>query len=180
LVRIMPKNRGRAFEDMIDYANEYYNVKGLAVIHKIPTPWKVIRKYSPFDNSYKIASAFPEKKSTVDFGGTASFQSIWFDAKATDSKTSFPLKNIHPHQMEYLKNVHNQGGKAFFLVYASHFAKFWLLWIDDLLKFIEKAERKSIPFSWFEENCAQIQPVIKPNLGVVLDYLPEVLKHREG
>lgn len=179
-MQIMPRNRGRDFEDMIDFANEFYNVHGLAVITKIPTPWKVVRKYSPYDRSYKIANAFPEKKSTVDFGGTASFQSIWFDAKATDSKTSFPLKNIHPHQMEYLKRVRDQGGKAFFLVYSSHFAKFWLLWIDDLMKFIQTSTRKSIPFEWFDENCARVQPVIKPNLGVVLDYLPEVLKHREG
>lgn len=168
------RNRGRYLEEWIDLANQYYAQKGLAVIQKIPTPWIVVRKYSPYTKSYRIANAFPEKKSSVDFGGTASNRSIWFDAKATKLKNNFPLKNIHKHQIEYLRNVYNQGGKAFLLIHSEVENKTWLLWISQLLAFLESETRKSIPFSWFDEHCA----VIRPKDGILLDYLPEAL--REG
>jgi len=58
------------------------------------------------------------------------------------------------------------------LVHSAEKEKVWLLWIKQLLNFLAENERKSIPFSWFEENCQEI----KQGNGVVLDYLPHVLK----
>jgi recombination protein U len=168
-------NKGRFFEEWIDQSNEYYESHGLAVIKKIPTPWQVQRKYNQYKRTYEIAYAFPSK-STVDFGGTASAQSIWFDAKVTELKTSFPLKNIHPHQIDYLEKVSKQGGKAFFLVHFTQHKKTWLLWLDDLLQFISASSRKSIPFPWFEENCEEVAK----GKGIILDYLPAVLSRKEG
>lgn len=169
-------SRGRFFEDWIDQANAVYEAKKLAVIKKIPTPWQVQRKYNQYKKTYEIAFAYPERKSTVDFGGTASKCSIWFDAKVTELKTSFPLKNIHSHQIEYLERVNEQGGKAFFLVHSVEKNRTWLLWIDQLLAFIEKNARKSITFNWFDENC---EPVLSSE-GIVLDYLPLVLSRKDG
>ena len=37
----------------------------------------------PRTKKQEIFSAYPEEKSTVDFGGTASGYSVWFDAKTT-------------------------------------------------------------------------------------------------
>src|SRR6476620_7946381 len=111
-------NRGQYLEEWIEQTNQVYNNKNMAIITKIPTPWKVQRSRSPYTKQYQINSAFPEKKSTVDFGGTASNQSIWFDVKATTNKTSFPLVNIHKHQIEYLEKVARQGGKAFILIHS--------------------------------------------------------------
>jgi recombination protein U len=144
------------------------------VITKIPTPWKVQRKFSPYEKSYNIAYAFPEKKSTVDFGGTAKGKSIWFDVKVTTQKLSFPLKNIHAHQIEYLKKVNSQGGKAFFLIHSEILERSWLLWIDKLVFFLEKAE--SIPFEWLDANCSRIES----SPGIMIDYLSEVLSQSEG
>jgi recombination protein U len=172
----MARNRGLFFEDWIDQANAVYETKGLALIKKIPTPWQVQRKYSPVKRNYEIAFAYPTQKSTVDFGGTASKQSIWFDAKVTRLKTRFPLENIHDHQIDYLKKVQEHGGKAFLLIHAELLKKTWLLWIDDLLGFIELGERKSIPFEWLDNHCEEV----KPTNGIFLDYLPIVLKKREG
>lgn len=168
-------NRGKDFEDWIEQANSVYNHKGQAIITKIPTPWKVQRSYSPY-NKYQISNAYPEKKSTVDFGGTAANQSIWFDCKATTNKTSFPLANIHKHQTEYLEKVRKQGGKAFFLIHARELKKTWLLWIDQLFRFKAESGRKSIPFAWLDENCEEI----KQGRGIMLDYLPAVLRRSEG
>jgi recombination protein U len=165
-------NRGKYLEEWIEQTNQVYNLKGLAVINKIPTPWKIQRNYSPFTKQYKISGAFPEKKSTVDFGGTASNQSIWFDVKATTQKTSFPLANIYGHQLEYLRKVAEQGGKAFLLIHFRELDKTWLLWIDQLINFTKESKRKSIPITWFEDNCDEI----KKGRGVMLDYLPTVLR----
>lgn len=170
----MGSKRGKNLEDMINQTNAVYEKKGLAVIRKIPTPWKVQRKYSPYTNHYEIAFAYPEAKSSVDFGGTALNFSIWFDVKETKIKTSFPLKNIHEHQIDYLKKVNEQGGKAFFLIYSEEWNKVWLLWIDVLLNYIETQTKKSIPFTWFDLNC----PIIPSKHGVILDYLPEVLQRK--
>lgn len=169
-------NRGQRLEDLIEQANEIYLRKNKAVISKIPTPWKVQRKYSPYSKSYQISNAFPEKKSTVDFGGTANFHSIWFDVKSTKNKTSFPLKNIHKHQVEYLEKVAKQGGKAFFLIHSEYHRKTWILWIDQFFAFTGQFDRKSIPFEWFETNCE----TIPKGTGVALDYLPVVLKRKEN
>lgn len=171
----LSRNRGLYFEEWIDQSNAVYEAKGLALIKKIPTPWQVQRKYNPYQKNYQIAFAYPKQKSTVDFGGTAKKFSVWFDAKVTRLKMSFPLKNIHAHQVDYLKQVQKHGGKAFFLIHAEIPAKTWLLWIDQLLEFMDKAERKSIPFDWFESHCEEV----KSAQGLVLDYLPIVLR-REG
>lgn len=167
-------NRGKYLEDWIEQANHMYNIKNKAIITKIPTPWKIMRNYSPKTKQYKISGAFPEKKSTVDFGGTAASQSIWFDVKATTNKTSFPLANIHKHQIEFLQKVAKQGGKAFLLIHSKESKKTWLLWIDQLVKFIAESERKSIHFDWFETNCE----IIPKSTGIILDYLPLVLRRK--
>lgn len=169
-------NRGLFLEEMIEQANAVYTERGLAEIHKIPTPWKVKRKFSPFSKQYQISEAFPEKKATVDFGGTAQKWSVWFDVKATTNKTSFPLSNIKQHQLDYLEKVNKQGGKAFILIHSEYVNKTWLIWISDLLEFIATATRKSLTYEWLDSNCEEV----KSSGGIILDYLPIVLKQKEG
>jgi recombination protein U len=167
-------NRGRYLEEWIEHTNSAYMQKGLAVISKIPTPWKILRTYNPYTKQYKISNAFPEKKSTVDFGGTACNQSVWFDVKSTENKTRYPLANIYGHQREYLLNVAKQGGKAFILIHSTVLKKTWLLWIDQLIKVIEE-DVKSLSFEWLDKHCE----IVKSQNGFILDYLPLVLKRKE-
>lgn len=176
MITLTHANRGKYFEEWIEQANRYYNQRGLAVINKIPTPWKILRKYNPYTKQYSISTAFPESKSTVDFGGTASSQSIWFDVKATQHRTSFPLSNIHMHQREYLSKVASQGGKAFILIHSGELKKTWLLWIDQLVYFMANNKRKSLSFEWLNKNCEEVQA----SQGIILDYLPLVLGRNEG
>lgn len=165
-------SQGQEFEQLIEWANMQYYERGQGVIQKIPTPFKIERAYNHSTKKNEVVSAYPEKKSTVDFGGTAQGKSIWFDAKTTKNRASFPLANIKDHQIEYLRQVDLNGGKAFLLIYSQVKNKTWLLWIQDLLLFIEKGERKSLLFEWLEYNC----PVIGSKDGIVLDYLNEALK----
>ena len=56
--------RGSVLEELINYANQKYKDKGLALIQKIPTPITPVR----FDKeSRHITLAYFEKKSTVDY-----------------------------------------------------------------------------------------------------------------
>jgi len=165
-------NQGQEFEQVIEWANMAYYLKREAVIQKIAVPWKVERRFDYVSNSNTIVSAYPEKKSTVDFGGTARGFSIWFDAKATKNKTNFPLANLKSHQIDYLQRVHEQGGKAFWLIFSQTENKTWLLWQHMLDKFMEDYKRKSIPFSWLDENA----PKCYPSKDNALDYLAEVFK----
>lgn len=168
-------NRGKYLEEWVEQANQTYNARKQAIITKIPTPWKVQRNFKPYTKQYEISYAYPEKKSTVDFGGTASNKSIWFDVKVTKHASNFPLRNIHEHQIEYLRQVDEQGGKAFILVHSEHLQRTWLLWIKDLLHFISTETRKSLTFQWLDEHCS----VVSSNTGIILDYLSIVLK-QEG
>jgi recombination protein U len=165
-------NQGQEFEDLIEWANVQYYEREQAVIQKIPTPWKVERKYNIHTGKSEIVSAFPEHKSTVDFGGTAKGRSIWFDAKVTKNRTSFPIKNIKEHQIEFLRRVHEQGGIAFLLVFSQSQNKTWYLSILDLLVFMENEKRQSLPFTWFNEKC----PEVNSKNGIVLDYLDIALR----
>lgn len=158
-------NQGEEFEQLIIWANMQYYQRKKAVVQKIPTPWTVLRE------GKSIRSAFPTQKSTVDFGGTAQGFSIWFDAKVTKSNSSFPLGNFKDHQHEFLRMVHEQGGKAFYLIFSQPLNRTWLLWIKDFDRWLAENKRKSIPLAWLDENCKTIEP----SQGIVCDYLKEVL-----
>lgn len=162
---------GMEFEEMIERSNLAYDVRGKGIIQKIHTPWKVKRGYNSRTKKQEIYSAFPDK-STVDFGGTAQGKAVWFDAKRTENKKSFPLANVKAHQIDYLVKVYNQGGKAFLLVYSAERDKTWLLWIYQLIDFMNDEQRKSIPFEWFDLNCK----TVKSQNGIMLDYLEIVLE----
>ena len=41
---------------------------------------------------------------------------IDFEAKETKNKTSFPLNNIHDHQVEHMKNAFLQKGIVFLII----------------------------------------------------------------
>ena len=43
--------------------------------------------------------------STLDFNGIYQGKYIEFDAKETNNKTSFPLSNVHPHQIKHIRNM---------------------------------------------------------------------------
>lgn len=104
--------RGMGLENMIEWTNRSYKMMNLALIDKIPTPWRVY-----FDKRSRKSSATPMEKSSVDFGGTIKGgRAIYFEAKTTRNKTSFPLQNIEEHQIHYLLSVEKLGGIGFFII----------------------------------------------------------------
>ena len=104
--------RGSTLEDMINHSNEVYREKKLALIQKIPTP---ITPITIDRESRHITLAYFDQKSTVDYIGTVQGIPICFDAKECAVKT-FPLQNIHEHQVQFMKEFEEQGGIAFIIL----------------------------------------------------------------
>ena len=157
-------NRGMGLESDINLTNEYYIKEKKAYIYKKPTPIKI----SKVDYSRsKIVEAFFDTQSTLDYNGLYKGKYIDFEAKETISKTSFPLSNIHEHQIKHIKKVIEHQGIAFIIVRFSHLNLTYLLFGEDLISFLANNTRKSIPLDFFKEKAY----LIKDKLAPRIDYL---------
>lgn len=143
--------RGSFLEEMINKTNEIYKDNELALIQKIPTPITPIN----IDSSTKqITLAYFEKKSTVDYIGAVQGIPVCFDAKECNTDT-FPLHNIHEHQIEFMRDYKNQDGISFIIIYFSKKELFYYLSFDEIDYYSNRAlegGRKSIRFEELKES----------------------------
>ena len=160
-------NRGMGLEDDINATNEYYLNQDIAVIYKKPTPITIHRVDYKSRNDAVIKEAYFKTPSTTDYNGIYKDKYIDFEAKETKNKTSFPLSNIHNHQINHLKNITKHGGIGFIIVRFSHLNQTYYLSCKKLLEFIDKEKRKSIPIDYFKQNGYLIKEGLRPRL----DYL---------
>lgn len=160
--------RGSSLETIINFTNDYYRQKQLALIQKIPTPITPIK----VDNKKRtITLAYFDHQSTVDYIGVVQGIAVCFDAKETALK-SLPIQNIHEHQMKFMEDFQNQKGISFLLVHFLAYDEFYFLPFFTLKEFWDKAQsggRKSIPYNAFEK-----QYLIKSSQGVMLNYLEAI------
>lgn len=166
-------NLGMTLESDIELTNQYYLSHHIAVIHKKPTPIQVVKVSYPARNKAKITEAYYRTASTTDFNGLYKGHYIDFDCKETTSKTSFPLSNVHEHQINHLSDVKEHGGIPFLIVGWKEYSEYYLLKFDDLFYFWQSAKtdgRKSIPYSFFKEKGINIPFSYEPRL----DYLKAV------
>ena len=137
--------RGSTLEEMVNRTNEYYLEKGLALIQKIPTPITPVK----MDKEHRqITLAYFEKRSTVDYIGAVQGIPVCFDAKECVADT-FPLQNVHEHQVRFMQEFEKQEGIAFLIIYYSARNEFYYMRFSELLKFWKRAEaggRKSIRY----------------------------------
>lgn len=156
-------NRGTGLEDDINKTNEYYLKLDIAVIHKKPTPIKIVKVSFDEKKSGVIKEAYFKEPSTTDYNGIYRGRYIDFEAKEVH-QSSFNLSNIHAHQIKHLACISNHGGIGFLIVRFSKLGKTFLLPSEVLLDFVEKNERKSIPLSIFEEQGFLIKDGYQPRL----------------
>ncbi len=161
-------NRGMSLEDDLNTTNTYYRDKNIAIVYKKPTPIQVVSK-----NGNEITKAFFKEPSTTDYNGIYKGRYIDFEAKETTSKTSFPLSNIHKHQVEHLKRVLEQDGICFLIVRFTTLNKTFILFCEDFFQYINNNDRKSIPICYFEEKGY----LIKEKLAPRVDYIDIVNKY---
>jgi len=163
-------NRGMILEDDINNTNIYYRNHDIALIYKKPTPIKVVKVEYPQN---KIKEAYFGEPSTLDYSGIYKGFYIEFDAKETQSKTSFPLSNIHVHQLNHIKKIIYFGGIAFLIVRFVKLDETFILMGSDLINFINTHDRKSIPYSYFKEVGYVLELKYNPRLDYikVIDYI---------
>ena len=162
-------NRGQGFERLLTHSAAAYRRKNQALIDKIPTSWIVQRA------GKRIVSAFPEKKSGVDYIGIiATGRPVAIEAKSTIERTRFPLSLVEPHQVDFLKQWHTLGGIAFLLVEFAKLREVYRIPFDMLQEYIQAAAnggRKSIPYEEIKLNCDEI----KSKDGVPVAFLEGLL-----
>ena len=162
-------NLGMDLETMINDSNEYYLNNNIAVIHKKPTPVQIVKVDYPMRSKAVITEAYYKTPSTTDYNGIYKGKYIDFEAKENHNKTAFPLANIHPHQMEHLKNIIKHGGIGFLIISWNKFNEYYLVPYEVVDRFWSAAykndERKSIPYSVFKDECHLIKEGYLPRLN---------------
>lgn len=165
--------RGSDFEDLINRTNAAYLEDDLAVIQKIPTSIKPVQLDK---QKGTITLAYFDEKSTVDYVGNVQGIPVCFDAKQTNKK-SLPIANIHEHQVRFMDKFDLQGGLSFILVHFSELGEYYILGIEDLLKYYNEAMtggRKSIPYSAFKDAIRVYEDIDYP-----LHYLEGINEYLE-
>lgn len=158
-------NRGMGLENDINATNEYYLKQNIAIIHKKPTPIIINKVDYKSRNDAVIKEAHFKIPSTTDYNGVYKKKYIDFEAKETKNKTSFPLSNIHNHQINHLKMITEHGGIGFIIVRFSSLGETYYLSCDNLLNFINSENRKSIPIDYFKQKGYLIKEGLRPRLN---------------
>lgn len=143
--------RGSTLEDLINRTIEQYRERHLAVIQKVPTPITPVN----IDKSTRhITLAYFEKKSTVDYIGAVQGIPVCFDAKECATDT-FPLQNIHEHQVSFMQEFEEQDGISFLLIYFSHRNCYYYMRCSEMMKFWNRSlqgGRKSFLITELDER----------------------------
>ena len=165
--------RGSTLEELINRSNEQYREKGLALIQKIPTPITPIRIAK---ESRQITLAYFEQKSTVDYIGAVQGIPVCFDAKECQEDT-FPLANVHEHQIRFMEEFEKQQGIAFLIIFFSSRNLFYYLPLRALLEFWERGKhggRKSFRYEELDSSYA-----LPPHSGILVPYLEGIRRDLE-
>ena len=166
--------RGSVLEEFVNKSNEQYRDIGLALIQKVPTPITPIR----FDKeSRHITLAYFDQKSTVDYIGAVQGIPVCFDAKECKTDT-FPLANIHKHQIEFMQDFEKQRGVAFFLIYFVREEVFYYLTLRKFLEFKARADNGGLKRFKFSELPEEF--ILKKRSDVLVPYLDGIEKDLES
>lgn len=162
--------RGSTLEDLINRTNEQYEELGLALIQKIPTP---ITPVQINKERRHITLAYFDKISTVDYIGAVQGIPICFDAKECGVET-FPLQNIHEHQMTFMEKYERQGGISFLILYYTSKNALYYMRFKEIKKFWDRSNsggRKSFRFEELDPEY-----FIEQKKGVFIPYLNYIQK----
>ena len=152
--------RGMNFEAEINATNDYYLMRGLAVIHKKPTPIQIVKVDYPQRSRAKITEAYFRQASTTDYSGVYQGYYLDFEAKETKNKTSFPLKNLHAHQIEHMKKCLSHRGICFVLLWFSSLNRCFFIDSHYIVHYWEQqaTKKKSLSLATIEEIGIEIIP----------------------
>ncbi len=165
--------RGMTLENDINVTNTWYLDQDQAVIHKKPTPVTIVKVDYPKRSAARITEAYFKLPSTTDYNGIYKGRYLDFEAKECASRTSFPFKSIHPHQIRHLDAVLRHGAIAFLIVRFTVMNETYYVDAGTFIQYWRSADRSSIPYSWFRENGYLIpSSYVKPvDFLIIVDQL---------
>ena len=169
--------RGSVLEDMINRTIERLRERGLALIPKVPTP---ITPINIDKQSRHITLAYFDQKSTVDYIGAVQGIPVCFDAKECAADT-FPLANLHEHQVAFMTDFEKQDGISFLLLYFSSRQEFYYMPYAEMMEFwnrMLRGGRKSFLIS--ELDPAWFLEVTNDSFLPILEGLRRDLQARDG
>lgn len=168
--------RGSTLEDLLNRTNERYQEMGLALIQKIPTPITPVQ----IDKAHRhITLAYFDKISTVDYIGAVQGIPVCFDAKECSADT-FPLQNVHEHQMTFMENFEKQSGISFLIIYYSTRNQLYYMRYEEIKRFWERAKNGGRKSFRLEELDPEYFMSWKNNCYVpYLDYIQKDLDARD-
>ncbi len=143
--------RGSTLEEMINHTNEVYREKKLALIQKVPTP---ITPMNIDKETRHITLAYFDQKSTVDYIGVVQGIPVCFDAKECAVST-FPLQNVHEHQVRFMGEFEEQGGVAFIILHWTAVDEIDYIPFDELYRFWKRmldGGRKSFTYEEMDHS----------------------------
>ncbi|MGX4645070.1 Holliday junction resolvase RecU [Holzapfeliella sp. JNUCC 80] len=158
--------RGMSLEQEINDSNDYYLHKGIAVIHKKPTPIQIVNVDYPKRSRAVIKEAYFRQASTTDYNGVYNGYYVDFEAKETRNKTSFPLKNFHQHQITHFENCLSQKGICFVIIKFASLNRYFSYPASRLIKhwYNQEASRKSIKLDEVVDYGIEFYPGFRPTL----------------
>ena len=109
----------------------------------------------------------------MDYIGVVQGIPVCFDAKECRTD-AFPLANVHPHQIQFMKDFERQKGIAFLLLYFSGRDLFYYLKLSELLRFQERADQGGLKRFRLEELDMEYE--LKQNRGLFVPYLEGLQK----
>jgi recombination protein U len=163
-------NRGMTLEEDLNETNEYYRNRGIAVVHKKPTPVQIVQVDYPKRSAAVIKEAYFKLASTTDYNGVYKGRYIDFEAKETQNPTSFPLKNFHQHQIDHMIEIISQDGISFVILRFTKFEQVYLLEGKQLLSYWERMQsggRKSITKEEIEKTGHSIPLGFQPRIDYI-------------
>ena len=167
--------RGSTLEELVNQTIHQYEQQNLALIQKIPTP---ITPVKIDKESRHITLAYFEKISTVDYIGNVQGIPVCFDAKECNVDT-FPLQNIHEHQMDFMEKFEKQQGISFAILYYSHKHLFYYMTFRKMNEFWQRSVNGGRKSFKFDELDSDFFMPLKNNYFIpILDFIQKDMDSR--
>lgn len=142
----MQQNNGKFLEQLIDKTIQEYNLNNIALVHRNFLPVSFYK----VQNNLKLERSKINHKSTVDYYGVFKGHFFAFDVKST-IYDFFLKQNIAKHQQQYLLNVNNNLGIAFYVIGFVKNNKYYAISVEKFNKMSWKT-----PISYFKKNAFEI------------------------
>jgi recombination protein U len=122
-------SRGMAFEAALEYQHNLYAARGVALLHKVPTPIAVGGRRTGGSHGGVWERAWPVKQSIADYLG------VWTErggrALAVEAKEAaglrWPFDRLPEHQREFLSEWTLAGGLALVVLRWTATDELWVL-----------------------------------------------------